>query len=455
MVIQVDPDRESSALDWDQDQEVLLVLEDDALPEAEVVSRPRGEDLHSSLMQQEAVVSWQQAAVVSRQQAAVVSRRQAAVVFGEQEDVISIQQEAVVSRQQATVIARQQEAALFIQQDAVVSKKPEAVVSRQNEALVSRQQEAVVSRQQEAVVSRQQEAVVSRQQEAVVSRQQEAVVSRQQEAVVSRQQEAVVSRQQEAVVSRQQEAVVSKQQEAVVSRQQEAVLSRQPSDGQMESDDFCAVCQIGGELLCCDRCPKVFHLSCHIPSLLTFPAGDWLCTLCRGEQDAAEGYACESAPSGESRAPYTLSTRDQRRCEKLTLLLLCHLLSAPFHEAVSPLAQNYYQIIRRPMDLSVVRRKLDESNTLHYFTPEQFVDDLLLMFRNCATFNYPDSEVARAGRDLEAFFLEQLRQVFSDRTFPAACQKASDQARLCWLHRKRKDNSRKKKHLLGGKKYFL
>ena len=40
------------------------------------------------------------------------------------------------------------------------------------------------------------------------------------------------------------------------------------------------------------------------------------------------------------------------------------------------------------MDLSVVRRKLDESNTLHYFTPEHFVDDLLLMFRNCATFNY-------------------------------------------------------------------
>ena len=40
------------------------------------------------------------------------------------------------------------------------------------------------------------------------------------------------------------------------------------------------------------------------------------------------------------------------------------------------------------MDLSVVRRKLDESNTLHYFTPEHFVDDVLLMFRNCATFNY-------------------------------------------------------------------
>lgn len=41
---------------------------------------------------------------------------------------------------------------------------------------------------------------------------------------------------------------------------------------EMESEDFCAVCLIGGDLLCCDRCPKVFHLSCHIPSLLSFPS---------------------------------------------------------------------------------------------------------------------------------------------------------------------------------------
>lgn len=43
-------------------------------------------------------------------------------------------------------------------------------------------------------------------------------------------------------------------------------------NGEMESEDFCAVCLIGGDLLCCDRCPKVFHLSCHIPSLLSFPS---------------------------------------------------------------------------------------------------------------------------------------------------------------------------------------
>ncbi len=34
---------------------------------------------------------------------------------------------------------------------------------------------------------------------------------------------------------------------------------------------LCAACQTGGELLCCDKCPKVFHLSCHVPTLLKSP----------------------------------------------------------------------------------------------------------------------------------------------------------------------------------------
>ncbi|XP_023254687.1 tripartite motif-containing protein 66-like [Seriola lalandi dorsalis] len=155
------------------------------------------------------------------------------------------------------------------------------------------------------------------------------------------------------------------------------------------------------------------------------------------------------------KAPYTLSNQDQRRCEKLTLLLYCHLLSAPFHEPVSPLARNYYQIIKRPIDLSVIRRKLDKSNTLHYFSAEQFIDDVLLMFKNCATFNYPDSEVAQAGQNLEVFFLSKLKEIFPERTFPSSSPDRADRARLRWLSRRRKENYRKKRYVFRGKKYYL
>lgn len=53
------------------------------------------------------------------------------------------------------------------------------------------------------------------------------------------------------------------------------------------NEDWCAVCQNGGDLLCCEKCPKVFHLTCHVPTLLSFPRyqkqcnGSWeqLCGL--------------------------------------------------------------------------------------------------------------------------------------------------------------------------------
>ena len=42
-------------------------------------------------------------------------------------------------------------------------------------------------------------------------------------------------------------------------------------DEGLGNEDYCAVCKNGGELLCCDTCPRVFHLQCHVPSLTTLP----------------------------------------------------------------------------------------------------------------------------------------------------------------------------------------
>uniref|UniRef100_G3UHS7 Tripartite motif-containing protein 66 n=1 Tax=Loxodonta africana TaxID=9785 RepID=G3UHS7_LOXAF len=188
----------------------------------------------------------------------------------------------------------------------------------------------------------------------------------------------------------------------------------------IENEDFCAVCLNGGELLCCDRCPKVYHLSCHVPALLSFPGGEWVCTLCRSLTQPEMEYDCENARYNQPavRAPPGLSMYDQKKCEKLVLSLCCNSLSLPFHEPVSPLeARHYYQIIKRPMDLSIIRRKLQKKDPAHYTTPEELVSDVRLMFWNCAKFNYPDSEVAEAGRCLEVFFEGWLKEIYPDKRF--------------------------------------
>ncbi|XP_053739748.1 autoimmune regulator [Synchiropus splendidus] len=46
------------------------------------------------------------------------------------------------------------------------------------------------------------------------------------------------------------------------------------------NDDECAVCKDGGELICCDACPRAFHLSCLDPPLTSIPSGPWTCDRC-------------------------------------------------------------------------------------------------------------------------------------------------------------------------------
>ncbi|NXV76605.1 TRI66 protein, partial [Atlantisia rogersi] len=195
----------------------------------------------------------------------------------------------------------------------------------------------------------------------------------------------------------------------------------------IENEDFCAVCLNGGELLCCDHCPKVFHLSCHVPALLSFPVGEWVCTLCRNPVKPEVEYDCENTRYSHSyNDQYGLDDYDQKKCEKLVLSLFCSSMSLPFHEPVSPLARHYYQIIKRPMDLSIIRKKLQKKDKSHYSAPEELVTDVRLMFWNCAKFNYPDSEVAEAGRCLDVFFESKLKEIYPDRHFPSMQQEDSD-----------------------------
>ncbi|XP_078696084.1 chromodomain-helicase-DNA-binding protein 4-like isoform X5 [Branchiostoma floridae x Branchiostoma belcheri] len=57
-----------------------------------------------------------------------------------------------------------------------------------------------------------------------------------------------------------------------------------PSDGyETDHQDYCEVCQQGGEIILCDTCPRAYHLVCLDPELEQAPEGKWSCPHCEGE----------------------------------------------------------------------------------------------------------------------------------------------------------------------------
>uniref|UniRef100_A0AAY4AP33 DNA helicase n=1 Tax=Denticeps clupeoides TaxID=299321 RepID=A0AAY4AP33_9TELE len=50
-----------------------------------------------------------------------------------------------------------------------------------------------------------------------------------------------------------------------------------------DHQDYCEVCQQGGEIILCDTCPRAYHLVCLEPELEKAPAGKWSCPHCEKE----------------------------------------------------------------------------------------------------------------------------------------------------------------------------
>jgi hypothetical protein len=60
-----------------------------------------------------------------------------------------------------------------------------------------------------------------------------------------------------------------------------------------ESDDLCSACKGAGDFVCCETCPRVFHLLCCDPPRAEVPEGAFFCSVCRPKSspdESAESY---------------------------------------------------------------------------------------------------------------------------------------------------------------------
>lgn len=69
---------------------------------------------------------------------------------------------------------------------------------------------------------------------------------------------------------------------------------------------------------------------------------------------------------------------------------------------------NYYKIVKRPMDLATMRRKLDNGE---YPNAMAFNNDFRLMMKNCQIFNPPGTAVHTAGLEMDRIFREKWKNL--------------------------------------------
>uniref|UniRef100_A0AAF5PM42 Uncharacterized protein n=1 Tax=Wuchereria bancrofti TaxID=6293 RepID=A0AAF5PM42_WUCBA len=107
-------------------------------------------------------------------------------------------------------------------------------------------------------------------------------------------------------------------------------------------------------------------------------------------------------------------TEQMKFCQRLVNELFtkkCKSFTWPFLEPVDVEGlklEDYYDIVKNPMDLGTIRRKLDAKQ---YATPEELRADVILVCENCYKYNPTSDPIHQHGRALQKYFEDKWRQM--------------------------------------------
>uniref|UniRef100_A0A8D0AC13 Chromodomain helicase DNA binding protein 4 n=1 Tax=Sander lucioperca TaxID=283035 RepID=A0A8D0AC13_SANLU len=118
-------------------------------------------------------------------------------------------------------------------------------------------------------------------------------------------------------------------------------VETEDGDGyETDHQDYCEVCQQGGEIILCDTCPRAYHMVCLDPDMEKAPEGKWSCPHCEKEGiqwEAREELSEAEVEDEEDRRDEGVEEEDDhhiefcRVCKDGGELLCCDTCPSSYH----------------------------------------------------------------------------------------------------------------------------
>ncbi|EJD74858.1 CBR-NURF-1 protein [Loa loa] len=171
----------------------------------------------------------------------------------------------------------------------------------------------------------------------------------------------------------------------------------------------------------CDGCEGWFHPQCvGITQEEAEKAAEYLCPQCKRNKQT------DSESSTSSSSPLLLERPDFELLEHVFDSLKSHRTSWPFREAVNQKDHpEYYSIVKKPMDLSIVQQKLER---YEYRNLKEFTSDITQIFENARIFYPKDSAAYQCADILEKQFRERMIKIKSSVETRTSGQKGESSA---------------------------
>lgn len=203
------------------------------------------------------------------------------------------------------------------------------------------------------------------------------------------------------------------------SEEESSTEEEQQEDGDVKFD-LCKHCGSGGELITCEKCTVCWHIECCDPPLRRAPRAPWTCAACKGpvkkerRREPSESGSEDEISSANRRSHRREDMREDLPLHNAALQeLLVEVMRHPDAWAfIRPVQKtevpDYYTVITKPMDFGTIKYKL---NMGEYRQDSQLMEDAVLVFENCNTYNDTDAEVYKCGVRLLKFFEKRAKEL--------------------------------------------